>query len=262
MDINELFDLNEKPLDKLISDGGFCKIFRTIGCVGDSLTNGQFTINDKNGKTLYLDLHELSWPQVMARTIGCKAYNFSRGGMTAHWYMNSFAEQKGFWSEELKCEAYIIALGVNDSKNENVGTIEDISEEYIANKNTFVGNYAAIVQRLKTIQPRAKFFFTTMPRLTPYPDEARAERRKVMNERIREMAEYFDNSYVIDLERYAPVYDADFQETFFNDGHMNPMGYVLTAKMMISYIDYIIRHNMNEFRYTCYINSDIDPYNI
>ena len=28
---------------------------------------------------------------------------------------------------------------------------------------------------------------------------------------------------------------------------MNPMGYALTAKMMMSYIDYIIRHNHKDF---------------
>lgn len=26
----------EKPLDRLVTDGGFCGIFRTIGCIGDS----------------------------------------------------------------------------------------------------------------------------------------------------------------------------------------------------------------------------------
>lgn len=31
------------------------------------------------------------------------------------------------------------------------------------------------------------------------------------------------------------------------NGHMNPCGYVLTAKMVMSYIDYIIRHDMKKF---------------
>ena len=33
---------DEKPLDNIVSDGGFCSIFRTIGCVGDSLSSGEF----------------------------------------------------------------------------------------------------------------------------------------------------------------------------------------------------------------------------
>ena len=31
----------EKPLDNIITDGGFVGIFRTIGCVGDSLASGE-----------------------------------------------------------------------------------------------------------------------------------------------------------------------------------------------------------------------------
>jgi hypothetical protein len=33
---------DEKPLDRLVENGGFCSIFRTIGCVGDSLSSGEF----------------------------------------------------------------------------------------------------------------------------------------------------------------------------------------------------------------------------
>ena len=36
---------------------------------------------------------------------------------------------------------------------------------------------------------------------------------------------------------------------------MNPMGYILTAKMTLSYIDYIVRHDMKAFRGTGFIGS-------
>ena len=42
MDIKKFFDENEKPLDRLIDDGGFASIFRTIACIGDSLSSGEF----------------------------------------------------------------------------------------------------------------------------------------------------------------------------------------------------------------------------
>ena len=39
----EMFcDENEKPLEHRVTDGGFASIFRTIGCVGDSLSSGEF----------------------------------------------------------------------------------------------------------------------------------------------------------------------------------------------------------------------------
>ena len=40
---------NEKPLDRLVTDGGFCGILRTIGCVGDSLSSGEFEARNEEG---------------------------------------------------------------------------------------------------------------------------------------------------------------------------------------------------------------------
>lgn len=41
--------MNEKPFDNIIRDGGFTRIFRTIGCIGDSLSSGEFESMDKAG---------------------------------------------------------------------------------------------------------------------------------------------------------------------------------------------------------------------
>ena len=40
---------DEKPLDRLAADGGFCGIFRTICCIGDSLASGEFETVSENG---------------------------------------------------------------------------------------------------------------------------------------------------------------------------------------------------------------------
>ena len=42
MDLSYLFNEKEKPLDTLLHDGGFCGIFRSIVCIGDSLSSGEF----------------------------------------------------------------------------------------------------------------------------------------------------------------------------------------------------------------------------
>ena len=65
--------------------------------------------------------------------------------------------------------------------------------------------------------------------------------------RIRELAEYFDNTYVIDLHTYAPPLDRDYFHLFGLHGHMSPMGYRVVAEQICSYIDYIIRHNPRDF---------------
>lgn len=248
MTITSLFNENEKPLESLVTDGGFVGIFRTIACVGDSLSSGEFESIDDEGKKHYHDLYDYSWGQYIARMAGCKVYNFSKGGMTAQQYIESFADQRGFWDTELASQAYIIALGVNDLFNKHMplGSIEDIClEDYTKNEKTFCGYYAAIIQRYKEIQPDAKFFFMTMPKSA---NEAQNKITEEFLALLNKMTEIFSNSYVIDLYNYAPVYDASFRDKFFLGGHMNACGYILTAKMVASYIDYIIRHNMEDFK--------------
>ena len=110
----ELYAADEKPLDRLVDSYSNTSVFRKIAFVGDSLSSGEFETRDENGKAGYHDLYEYSWGQYIARKNGLLAYNFSRGGMTAKEYIETFAEQKGFWDKDKACQAYVIALGVND----------------------------------------------------------------------------------------------------------------------------------------------------
>lgn len=250
MDINNYyFNENEKPLDRIVDDGGFCAIFRTIACVGDSLSSGEFQTLDKDGVNHYYDLYEYSWGQYIARMTGAKVYNFSKGGMTAKEYCESFADWSRFWAPEKAAQAYVIALGVNDllGQNQEVGSLDDICmEDYSKNAKSFAGYYGMIIQRLKEISPDAKFFFMTMPKEST-DDETKRERKIAHQKLLHDMAKQFDNSYVIDLYEYAPEYDEKFKENFYMHGHMNAGGYMLTAKMVASYIDYIVRKNPKDF---------------
>ena len=253
----ELYNKNEKPLDKLVDGYSHTSIFRTIAFIGDSLSSGEFETRDENGKTGYHDLFEYSWGQYIARKNGLKAYNFSRGGMTAKEYIENFAETNGFLDKEKACQAYVIALGVNDIYNQNmeIGCVEDVDTgDYRNNKPTFVGYYAAIISRYKEISPDAKFFLVTFPN-TDTPE--RDDKTHGMIKALYELAKCFDNSYVINLYEYGPVYDSGFEEKFFLYNHMNPSGYILTARIIDSYVDYIIRHNADDFKTVGFIGTDI-----
>ncbi len=257
MDLSLLFtaDANEKPLDNLVTDGGYCGIFRTIACVGDSLSSGEHESCDENGKVGWHDYYDYSWGQYLARMAGLTVHNFSCGGMTAKDYVNGWAESKGFWSKDLAAQGYILALGVNDLKTIEVGDITDIDKiDYNNNKDTFLGHYAKIIQRYKEIQPKAKFFLMTMPRLSA---DEKDEKRDRHAEMLYKLSEFFDNTYVIDLRKYAPVYDEKFRELFYLGWHMNAAGYLATAKMVASYIDYIIRHNMDDFKQIGFVGKDV-----
>ena len=263
MNIKEFFLKDgEKPLDCIKDDGGFAAIFRTVGCIGDSLSSGEFESTTPDGQTKgYHDYFEYSWGQYMARAMGSTVYNFSRGGMTAKEYMESFGEAKGFFNPDLACQCYIIALGVNDvlNRGQAVGTADDISlGSPETNPDNFAGWYGKVISKYKEISPEAKFFLMTMA------NETNAERRakiKAHRELLYSIAEKIPNTYVLDIFEYGPEYNADFKKLFYLGGHMNPMGYIFTAKMVMSYIDYTVRKHPEDFAQVGFIGKGVHNYN-
>ena len=242
--------------ENLRYDGGMINIFHTVGCLGDSLASGEFEY-DNNGETGYWDAYDYSWGKVIERLTGISVTNYSYGGLTAWQMYKDATEQNGpnadinrlFCPEDRK-QAYIIALGANDLNGVGnlekmyggiVGTSEDIcKEDWRKNADSFVGVYAKIIQRLKENQPDARFFLVAMPNDKP-------ENIKSL-EVCNAIASVLDKCYVLDLFHEAPNYDAEFQKKYFMGGHMNPMGYVMTAYYIMTYIDYIIMQNPKEFQ--------------
>ncbi len=255
----------ERPLDVIKPDGGYTAIFRTIACVGDSLASGEFESLDETGKKELHDMYEYSWGQFIARATGSKVYNFSCGGMSTRWYINSYADEKNLWDTEKAAQAYIIALGCNDISRASteelyatLGTIDDVDFDNCENnKPTYAGMYARIIQKYKQIQPKAKFFLLTFPN---EPDPMRSLRATEQRKLMYQFAEKFDNTYVIDLLKYGPIYDEEFRKEFYLGGHLNPMGYLFTAQIVMSYIDYIIRHNPDDFYQVGFIGTPL--YNV
>ena len=248
---------DEKPLDRLVDSYSHTSIFRTMAFIGDSLSSGEFETHVPGKKDGNYDFFEYSWGQFIARKNGIKAYNFSCGGMTAKGFVNGFADWHLMWNRDKACQAYVIALGVNDVLNggAEIGTADDVDvNDYCNNKPTFMGYYATIVSKYKEISHDAKFFFATLP------DEGRSDSDKVekINKALYELADIFDNCYVIDLYKYGPKYDEEFKRQYYLYTHLSPAGYLFTAKMIDSYIDYIIRHNPDDFKNVAFIGTGIE----
>ena len=255
MNLKSIFENNdEKPLDNIPADGGYTAIFRTIACVGDSLSSGEFEADNGNGGSSYHDMFEYSWGQFMGRMCGSRVYNMSRGGMTAKEYCEGFADANGYWNPKYAAQCYIIALGVNDllCQKQELGSPGDITVE---DKKTFAHYYAEIIEKYKKIQPRAKLFLMAMP--SGGEKDGNLEIKKKYLSLLNAFAEKYDNTYVLDLFNYAPEYNAQFKEKFYLRGHLNPAGYLLTAKMTAAYIDYIIRHNMKDFKEIGFIGTNL-----
>lgn len=261
MDITRYYkDPNEKPLDRIKPDGGFTGIFRTMAFIGDSLSSGEFESTNADGSNGYHDMFEYSWGQYIARAAGLKAYNFSRGGMTAKEYLESWGEANGVWDPAKAAQAYVLALGVNDLFGlcQELGSAADVDPaDWRNNKPTFAGMYATIIQKYKEIQPKGRFFLMTMPRTSvKYADNPGDMKKLAHAKLLWDLAAMFDFTYVIDLWQYGPVYDAEFMYNFFLGGHLNPAGYLLTAEMTMSYIDWIIRNNPEDFAQVGFIGTE------
>jgi len=249
MDYRKILDTSsENPLENLVTGGGFCGILRKVACIGDSLSSGEFESLDENNVKGYHDYYDYSWGQFMAREAGLEVLNFSRGGMSAEEYCESFAEANGFWDPEKKCRAYIIALGWNDVTRHgaDLGDIGDIDlSDWRNNRKTFAGYYGQIISRIKEIEPKARIFIMTIPKIQWHTHKFEGEDRHA--ELMYEIAKLYEYCYVLDIRKYAPLHDEFYREHFYLGGHLNPMGYQLFSRVVMTYIDYIIRKNTEDF---------------
>lgn len=249
------------PIQTISQNPGFCCIFHTWGFIGDSLCSGEHEAKNADGTTSYHDLYEYSWGQRICAATGAKGDNYSQGGETSrgwieHFWNNPQNNNNNINAKASPKQVYVIALGVNDcnSKQYPIGNTDtDINKaDYNKNAKTFAGYYAGIIQRMKSIQPDAKFFVITMPR-----DNFKDDNNENYNVVIRHMATLFKNVYVIDLFKNAPSYKSgsDIRNKYFMGGHQTAAGYQYTAWMVMTYIDWIISHNLKDFNQVAFIGT-------
>jgi len=239
-------DKNEKIFERTVESGGLTSILMNVCAIGDSLSSGETELLHKDGNRSYYDKYEYSWGQFMARDSGIKVTNLSHGGQTAINLLDEDKNGAGYFTEKYKANAYIIALGVNDlfGLNQEIGEASDMNDD---TKNTFAHYYGTIIKKMKELEPNARFFFVTMPK--EYTDnEEWKEKKKKHAILLNEFTKIIPHSFVLDLYNEAMEYDKEFKDLYYLNGHLNAAGYLFTARLFESGIDYIIRHNMNEFR--------------
>lgn len=254
--VDRLPNLQASPLAKINLYPGFAAIFDDWGFVGDSLSSGNHNIVLPDGTQTNADFPKYSWGQYMCRVTGAQGVNFSFGGATTKtWIERAWQECK---SNPKK--AYMIALGCNDSVSSDIpaGNINtDIGSYNSAtdtdtNANTFAGYYAGIIQRLKSIQPKAKIFLVTLPK----GDREYANR---YNDVIRGMRNIFSNVFIVDLWEYATEVNGEWASRYRMAYHLNTLGYVYTAYEIMTYLDWIVRNNPSEFKDVALIGTSYSP---
>jgi len=264
IDMQKIYGKDELPLqdwNSFPADGGFVGIFRKIGVIGDSLSSGEFQSLTEEGVNTFHDCFDYSWGKYLERIAGTEVTVCSRGGMTAKEFYDSFAEMKGCWDKLVQCDAIIIALGVNDATRikdgvGSMGRFENVQIDSFAPSDNFVDNYVRIIMKIKRLNPYCHFFFVTPPKRDPGAP-GKEDLYDTERDELEKITKFFKRTYLIDLRTYAPVYDQEFRDHFFLGGHMNPAGYLFTAKMIASYMDYIIRHHSDQFHQVAFTHSQI-----
>ncbi len=242
------------PLDNIVIDGGFTAIFRTVGFIGDSLSSGEHE-SFMNGQIGYYDYFEYSWGQFLARKCGFTAYNFSRGGLTCKTFLD-YAEENNVFCAEKACQAYVVALCVNDVTGLIDGTAyphgfgEDLGRSL--DVDTFTGAYRTIIEKILLLEPQARIFVMTPP-IQDGDEEKRSILYDKVSEFLRKLKDEYKFLYVIDLRKHAPKYDEEFHKKYYCGGHLNAMGYKYTADIVGTYIDFIIRENYEDFNQVAFI---------
>ena len=243
------------PLANLLENGGYINIFNKIACIGDSLTEGVFEYTE-NGEVKYAGkpqgFEPYSYPSQLARMTGATVGNYGVGGATAKSWLETTACTDCF-KEENKAQAYIIALGTNDTNYDgDVNTDIDVSN-YNNNADTFVGNYAKIIQKCLELQQKAKIFVVTIPKTrTDYHNAWTTG-----NSKIKAVAEKL-GVYVLDIYTYSESFDNpdEYKKHFYLGGHRSAIGYKQTAMEYATYISWIIYNNPDDFRNVQYIGTD------
>lgn len=227
------------------------KSFLKVGVIGDSLASGE-CIARNNGDLVYVDNYDVSWGQYMARSSGNKYINFSKGGLNTKTWLTSDVGLSKVLNTDNQCDLYYIGLGVNDYLNNNVpiGSIDDIDiNNCDTNPDTFYGNYAKIISKIKESYPTVKFFCMTMPRST--------EAAQPYNQAIRDIVNLFDNTYLLDLYEFRNLYEKPgFIKSQERAQHYNSIAYNYMAQIIALETSKYMYNNKNEFKYLEFINTD------
>ena len=262
--LKEITGLLDNPLSGLSEDAGYVRTFEKIACIGDSLTAGNLNYNGNSIGEYVNDF--TSYPKNIERMTGNTVYKLGRGGATAvnseksisdnHSWL-SISDTNNWLSDTYKANAYIIALGTNDigyygSFTGDVSTDIDTTDYSNNDSTTSVGGYATIIQKVKELQPKAKIFCVTIPN-TRNSDSTRSE----ANEKIKAIAESL-GCYVIDLENYGVPKEnvSEWKKKYYNGGHLNALGYYELAKMILTYMNWIIKNDINDFRNVGFIDTN------
>lgn len=133
-------------------------------------------------------------------------------------------------------------MGINDLAPlyDNSKTIEEI----LANFETYIGY---IITALKTANSGIKIFLAT---IVPSYASSTNQAYQQLNEKIKNIANANDNTYLMDLTTYSAL----ASKPEYNVTHPTALGYHKLANEIKAYISYLISKNLSDFTNVQFIN--------
>lgn len=243
--------VSDNPVKNLITSPSLVSMIDSWGVLGASYDSGEYEYLD-DGVVKYEDRYEDSWPQKMGRINGISMFNFTAGGMSCKaWCQNNpYYPQNRVWAaaqqtENLK-QAYVIHFG---GLNDDISSVGDLAtdvdlNDYNNNADTYAGWLAGVVQRLRSVNPNCFIFMSTMNRWNRLNDQDGQEYDDV----VRAIPAFFNNYriYLLDVRTYGP--GTSYASVFNTGGHPNAFGHTYLAFMYNTYLDYVIKNNINDFK--------------
>ena len=253
--------LNWSLLNPVKETMGLTSMIQEWGFIGDSLSSGVIVFPKVGGGYSSGHCWKSSFGQKICQLCGTHGINYSLGGITTKDWYNGFVvnqNMKGWrpdgykvpWGE-IKAQAYIIGLGTNDISSGmtegNVATDIDFND-YTQNADTFVGNYAKIIQLIRSTNEHAPIFCLIQPTAVMLSN---------FDDSIYAIAEEFDGVFVIDLRTDLATVNVDVTPYVYQ-GHWTTQGYTWLAYVISNEVDKIIRDNRAYFDRVGLIATDAD----
>ncbi len=275
---------DNNPLARISRESGYCSIFKSWGFIGDSMSSGE-VYGYLNGTRMVKDDYSVSWGQFICKACHSTGYNYSIGGESAWAWVNGRSGNKDrAWAkaQTQPHDVYTIALGQNDAYNwannanqaqmfdypcvtaypqrsyyldegleitkEKVLADIDLTD-FTQNANSYAGWMAGIIQRLKSIRPKCHIFILTNPQKV-YPYYYYNQVVKYLVDIFKE--QYGNTIWLLDMAEYSR-YKVNKDNISLLGLHFSPYGYLWSAWEIMTYIDWIIRHNIKAFEGCAYI---------
>ena len=229
-------------------------IFDTVGFIGDSLGSGWADANGeltKDDPTLNKNDYDVSWIQFLCRKTGRTGYNFSYGGATTNTWFNNSRGAALLRTDGYKCQAYIIGLGVNDSRIDS--TIDPPASP--VSPEAFSANYANIINTIRSVSEKAPIFCIKIPK----DDIGAYANVSAYNTAISNIVSNNAGNSVYLIEPEVAKINSLFNQ-YKDIYHYSALGYARIAEYMLELLNACVEENKGDFVQLNLLESDPKEY--